>query len=145
MNFVKFNITKSRLWLCLPIIAADILDGTETLLGQPSEYWNGSHNLVNEFNPMAHWFMTTHPAALFIYVVPDFLTVSILIMVVPLTLAKTLSVFWTISGAIGLYNWLAGPLHMGWWISNIVTLIPAIILVYALDKASVEKVHVNSQ
>lgn len=141
---MKINYIKSRLWLCLPIIVADILDGTETLLGQPAEYWNGSRNLVNEFNPMARWFLEIHPAALLIYVIFDLLIVSTLIMILPLTIAKIFSVFWTMSGAIGLYNWLAGPLHMGWWKSNLATLIPTIILVYALERASVKETHVDT-
>jgi hypothetical protein len=133
---MNFYFMKGRLWLCLPIIIADILDATVTMLGQPSAYWKGSYGLVNEFNPIARWFLAIHPAGIVIYTVLDMLVISILIILLPLMASKTLSAFWCIGSAKAIYNWLVGPLHMGWWISNLVLLIPTIALVYAFDKAS---------
>ena len=133
---MKINIMKSRLWLCLPIIVTDLMDATVTLLGQPPDYWKGSYNLVSEFNPIARWFMFIHPLGAVIYILLDIAAISFLIVVLPLMLSKVLSAFWAIGSAKAIYNWLVGPLHMGWWFSNLVILIPTIILVYALDKAS---------
>ena len=133
---MKISITKSRLWLCLPIIITDLLDVIVTMLGQPAEYWKGSYYLVREFNPFARWFMVIHPLGALVYILLDIAAVAFLIIVLPATLSKVLSAFWAIGSAKAIYNWLVGPLHMGWWISNLVILIPTIILVYAFDKAS---------
>ncbi len=130
---------KGRLWLCVPIIITDLIDVTVTMLGQPAEYWKGSYNLVREFNPFARWFIVIHPVGAVIYIVLDIVMISMLIIVLPLMISKILSAFWAIGSAKAIYNWLVGPLHMGWWISNAVILIPTIILVYAFDKASVEQ------
>ena len=133
---MKINSLKmGRLWLCVPIIITDILDATVTMLGQPSEYWKGSYNLVSEFNPFARWLLTIHPTGIVIYTILDIAVISTLIIFLPLMISKTLSAFWAIGSAKAIYNWLVGPLHMGWWISNLVILIPTIILVYAFEKA----------
>jgi hypothetical protein len=109
------------------------------MLGQPTEYWKGSYYLVREFNPFARWFMAIHPLGAVIYIVIDIVMISMLIIVLPLMASKILSAFWAIGSAKAIYNWLVGPLHMGWWISNLVILIPTIILVYVFDKASFEQ------
>jgi hypothetical protein len=141
---MNINSIKDRLWLCVPIVITDLFDVTVTMLGQPSEYWKGSYGLVNEFNPFAHWFMVIHPIGAVIYIIIDIVVISLLIIVLPLMTSKILSAFWAIGSAKAIYNWLAGTLHMGWWISNLVILIPTIILVYAFDKASAEKTRADA-
>jgi hypothetical protein len=126
---------KGRLWLCVPIVLTDILDATVTMLGQPPEYWQGSYKLVSEFNPIARWLLAIHPLGIVIYTILDIAVISMLILVMPLMMSKTLSAFWAIGSAKAVYNWLVGPLHMGWWISNLVILVPTILLVYALEKS----------
>jgi hypothetical protein len=68
---MRFSITRDKLWLCLPIIVAELLDYSVTMLGQPAEYWKGSYHLVNEFNPFARWFMVIHPLGAILYIVLD--------------------------------------------------------------------------
>ena len=142
---MEISITKNRLWLCLPIIITDLLDLTAIMLGQPAEYWQGSYNLVIEFNPFARWFMVIHPLGALVYILLDIAVVSFLIIVLPLMFSKVLSAFWAIGSAKAIYNWLVGPLHMGWWISNLAILIPTIILVYALDKATTNQSNTAQQ
>jgi|SRR5215211_2241099 len=142
---MKISITTNRLWLCLPIIISDVLDVTVTMLGQPTGYWKGSYELVREFNPFARWFMVIHPLGAIVYILLDIAMISFLIIMLPLMLSKVLSAFWTIGSAKAIYNWLVGPLNMGWWISNLVILLPTIILVYAFDKASVNQTSSNVQ
>jgi hypothetical protein len=136
---MKINPLKGRLWLCIPIIITDLLDATVTMLGQPPEYWKGSYNLVSEFNPFARWLLTIHPIGIAIYTILDIAAISTLIILLPLMISKTLSAFWAIGSAKAIYNWLVGPLHMGWWISNLVILIPSIILVYAFEKSTISQ------
>jgi hypothetical protein len=112
----------------------EIFDATVTLLGQPDEYWRGSYYQVNEFNPVAHWALTIYPLVFVGYVIAECAFVSLLIIVLPLTLSKIFSTAWTIGSAKAIYNWLAGSLHAGWWISNFALFIPAIILVYACER-----------
>ncbi|HLO31309.1 MAG TPA: hypothetical protein VK249_19320 [Anaerolineales bacterium] len=142
---MKISVPKNRLWLCLPIIVTDLLDATVTMLGQPPEYWQGSHNAVSEFNPFARWFMVIHPLGAAVYILLDIAVISFLIIVLPLALSKILSAFWAIGSAKAIYNWLVGPLQMGWWISNLVILIPTVILVYAFDKASANQVSTDRE
>ena len=142
---MKLNITKAKLWLCLPILVAEVLDYTLTMLGQPVEYWKGSYHLVNELNPFARWFMVIHPMGIIIYIVLDIAATCFMIFILPLMLSKVLSAFWTIGSAKAIYNWLVGPLDMGWWISNLAILVPAVILAHAFDKASVSQTNLNAQ
>jgi hypothetical protein len=132
---------KRRLWLCMPIIFTDLVDATVTMLGQPAAYWQGSYELVNEFNPFARWFLAIPPMGIVVYVILDIAVISMLIIFLPLMMSKTLSVFWAIGSAKAIYNWLVGPLQMGWWFSNLVILIPTVILVYAFDKASAPQLN----
>ena len=136
---MTINSLKGRLWLCLPIIITDILDATVTMLGQPPEYWNGSYKLVSEFNPTARCLLTIHPIGIVIYTILDIAVISTLIIILPLMISKTLSAFWAIGSAKAIYNWLVGPLQMGWWVSNLVILIPTIILVYAFEKSTISQ------
>jgi len=140
---MNINLIKGKLWLCVPIIVTDLLDATVTMLGQPKEYWAGSYDLVNEFNPIARWLLTIHPIGIVIYTILDIAIISILVIFLPLIISKTLSAFWAIGSAKAIYNWLVGPLQMGWWFSNSVILIPTIILVYAFDKASTYLIRTN--
>ena len=134
---------RARLWLCIPIIITDLADATVTMLGQPAGYWQGSYELVNEFNPVARWLLTIHPLGIVIYIILDIAVISMLIILLPLMISKTLSAFWAIGSAKAIYNWLVGPLHMGWWFSNIVILIPTVILVYAFEQASAHQLRAD--
>lgn len=141
---MRINVTKDRLWLCLPIVITDLIDVTVTMLGQPAEYWKGSYNLVREFNPFARWFMVIHPVGAAVYIVIDIVMISILIIILPMMISKVLSAFWAIGSAKAIYNWLVGPLHMGWWASNLAILIPTIILVYAFEKSSENRIRAGN-
>jgi len=138
---MKVSITKDKLWLCLPIIVAELMDVTVTLFGQSSEYWKGSYHLVNELNPFARWFMVIHPLGAIIYIVLDITATCVVLLLLPSMFSKVLATFWTIGSAKAIYNWLVGPLQMGWWLSNLAIVIPAIVLVYALEKASVNQTN----
>jgi hypothetical protein len=133
--FIESTDLKSKLWLCLPAITANLFDALLTLLGQPAEYWGGTYRQVNEFNPMAHWALTTHPLAFLGYVICELMFCSIVIILLPLSASKVFSVAWTIGSAKAIYNWLAWEFSMGWWVSNLALFIPAIVLVYAFEKS----------
>jgi hypothetical protein len=53
--------------------------------------------------------------------------------------SKSISVFYTIGSAKAIYYWMVGTLHQGFWISNLLLIIPAIVLVYSFEKASGHK------
>jgi type III secretory pathway component EscU len=142
---MNVNLMKGRLWLCVPIIITDLLDATVTMIGQSADYWKGSYDRIDEFNPIARWLLTIHPIGIVIYTILDIAVISLLIMLMPLMISKTLSAFWAIGSAKAIYNWLVGPLHMGWWISNLVILVPTIILVYAFDKASTNQLSTDTR
>jgi hypothetical protein len=133
---MKIDYSKSRLWLFFPVIVACILDVSLTLLGQPAEYWITSFRVVNEANPVSHLLLTMHPLAFVLYNICELLIVCVLIMALPLIVSKTISVFYTIGSAKAIYYWMAGSLHYSFFVSNLVLIFPAIILVCAFEKAS---------
>jgi len=136
---IKIDCSKGRLWLCLPVMVTCLLDVIVTLLGQPSEYWITSFKVVNEANPLCHFLLTVHPLAFVLYNLCEILIVSALIMAFPVIVSKTISVFYTIGSAKAIYYWMAGSLHYSFFISNLVLIFPAVILVCAFEKAAEHK------
>jgi hypothetical protein len=127
---------KGRLWLLLPAFLSVIADMTITLLGQPAAYWQGSYHVVNEWNPIARWFLTIHPLMFLVYFILDAAIFILLVFIFPEILAKMLSAFYTLSSANSVYLWLAWPFHKSIWVSNIPLVIASILLIYAFEKAS---------
>jgi hypothetical protein len=136
---MRINYQKSRLWLCLPVILTSLMDVAFTLSGQPAAYWISSYRVVNEANPLSYWFLTIHPGAFVLYSIYVLLIVSLLVIALPEIAAKSISVFYTIGSAKAIYYWMVGTLHRGFWLSNLLLIIPAIVLVYAFEKASAHK------
>ena len=136
---MRINYQKSRLWLCLPVILTSLMDVAFTLSGQPAAYWINSYRVVNEANPLSYWFLTIHPGAFVLYSIYVLLIVSLLVIALPEIAAKSISVFYTIGSAKAIYYWMVGTLHRGFWVSNLLLIIPAIVLVYAFEKASGHK------
>ena len=135
----RINYEKSRLWLCLPVILTCLMDAAVTLSGQPAAYWTSSYRVVNEANPLSYWFLTMHPVVFVLYSIYVLLIVCLLIIALPEIASKTISVFYTIGSAKAIYYWMVGTLHKGFWVSNLLLIIPAIVLVYAFEKASGHK------
>jgi hypothetical protein len=136
---MRINYQKSRLWLCLPVILTSLMDVTVTLSGQPAAYWISSYRVVNEANPLSYWFLTIHPGAFVLFSIYELLIVSLLVIALPEIASKSISVFYTIGSAKAIYYWMVGTLHRGFWFSNLLLIIPAVILVYAFEKASGHK------
>jgi hypothetical protein len=136
---MRINYQKNRLWLCLPVILTCLMDVAITLSGQPAAYWISSYRVVNEANPLSYWFLTMHPLAFVLYSIYVLLIVSLLIIALPEIASKSISVFYTIGSAKAIYYWMVGTLHQGFWVSNLLLIIPAIVLVYAFEKASGHK------
>lgn len=136
---IRAKAAKIKLWLCLPIIACNILDKTMTLLGQPAEYWKTSYNLVNELNPIAHRLLTIHPLAFVISAIPELIIISILIILLPTRISKSVSVFYTIGSSKAFYNWMINSLNSSWLIANLMLVIPSFVLVYAFERLSKNK------
>jgi hypothetical protein len=136
---MRINYQKSRLWLCLPVILTCLMDVAVTLSGQPAAYWISSYRVVNEANPVSYWFLTIHPLAFILYNIYELFVVSLLIIALPEIVSKLISVFYTIGSAKAVYYWMVGTLHQGFWVSNLLLIIPAIVLVYAFEKASGHK------
>lgn len=133
---INIDYSKDRLWLCLPVMMTCLLDVSLTLLGQPAEYWITSFSVVNEANPICRLLLTVHPLLFVLYNLCELLIVSVMIMAFPVLVSKTISVFYTIGSAKAIYYWMVGSLHYSFFISNMVLIFPAIILVCAFEKAS---------
>jgi hypothetical protein len=124
------------LWLLVPALLAVISDMTITLLGQPAAYWTDSYRIVNEWNPIARWFLTTHPLMFLVYFIIDAVVLIVLVFLLPEILAKMLSALYTLSSANCVNLWLSGPFHKNIWISNIPLVIASIVLVLAFELVS---------
>ena len=130
------NSFRGRLWLLIPLLMADIVDNTITLVAQPAEYWRGSYLIGIEYNPIARWFLTSHPLAFIGYCLVELIIVSKLITVLPEIAAKILSAIYSITFANSISNWMAWRYHTNVWVTNLPLIIVSVILVYAFEKAS---------
>ena len=133
---IQINYQKNRLWLCLPVIFTCLMDIIITLFGQPAEYRVNSFSVVTEANPEIYWFLRTHPLAFVKYNVYELLIVSMLIIALPEIASKSISVFYSIGFGKAIYYWADNTLLFGFWASNLLLILPAIVLVYVFEKAS---------
>lgn len=87
-----------RLWWCLPAIVLCAADGLLTLWGQPEAYWSGNFASIDEYNPVAAWFLSLHPLAFAAAGVPYLALVVALVMWLPW---RRLAVFVAVAVASG--------------------------------------------
>ena len=120
---------KHRIWLCLPPFVAQVFDATMTLSGQPAAYWDGDYSLMNEFNPIYRLFLNLHPLAFVLFHVILFGVLALIIILLPLTLSKALSIYLVIANTFAGFLWLR-DLGVSIWIRYGLLIIPSILLTY---------------
>ncbi len=132
---VKRRILTQKIWLCIPPVTWSIADAVATLTGQPPTFWSGAYRLAREWNPIAQWFMHMHPLAFLAADLALIALVSSAIILLPVKLAKTLSVFIVMAHTNAVAAWLIYSFHTNWWTYTLTWLVSAILLVYTLARS----------
>jgi hypothetical protein len=94
-----------RLWWCLPVIVLSEADGLLTLWGQPESYWTDGYTNINEYNPLAAWFLRLHPLAFAASGVPYLILVIALVLWLPRRWAVLAAVVLAATHALGVIVW----------------------------------------
>jgi hypothetical protein len=94
------------LGLCLLPVLMTCLDDGLTLLQQPAAYWAGDYSKASEANPWFHHLMAYHPAAFISWEAASVLIFVGMILLMPQTLALTISIAYTLGYLVGASTWL---------------------------------------
>ena len=94
------------LGLCLLPILLTCLDNGLTLSGQPKEYWAGNYAKAVEGNPWHYKLLAYHPLALVAEEAASMLVFVGMILLMPQTLALTISIAATLGYMVGASTWL---------------------------------------
>ncbi len=94
------------LGLCLLPLLMTCLDNGLTLSHQPAAYWAGDYSKASEANPWFHRLMAYHPAALISWEAAAALIFVGMVLLLPQTLALTISIAYTLGYLVGASTWL---------------------------------------
>jgi len=114
--------------LALPPALLNLCDNAATLAGQSKAYWAGDFSRVNEASPTFHHLLTIHPAAFIVGGLGLALLVAGLVMLLPDTLALTVSIAVTVGHTVGVATWLAWRFEFDYQIVNGLILLTAALL-----------------
>ena len=92
--------------LCLLPVLMTCLDDGLTLSHQPAAYWAGDYAQAHEGNPWFYHLMAYHPAAYISWQVASVLIFVGLILLMPQTLALTISIAFSLGYLVGASTWL---------------------------------------
>jgi hypothetical protein len=113
--------------LCVPPLALGLVDGSLTLVGQSSFYWQ-DYLAVNEANPVFASLLQVHPVAFLAGAVAWLAMLCTLILVLPRLAALILSIAITFGHTIGSGNWLFDHFELGYHLANGYYLLSACVL-----------------
>lgn len=116
------------LGLCLTPILFSILDATLTLTGQSAEYWAGHFSQVNEASPTFHQLLAIHPVAFAVGILAWIVIYSVLILLLPETLALIVSIAVTMGHTVGSATWIVYRFQFGYQAANGLFLVAAVAL-----------------
>jgi hypothetical protein len=100
------QIRRRFLGLCLLPILLTTLDNGLTLHGQPKAYWAGDYSKAHEGNLWHYRLLTYHPLALVAEEAASMLVLVGLVLLLPQTLALTISLASTLGYMVGASTWL---------------------------------------
>jgi hypothetical protein len=125
------------LGLCMPPLVLGLVDGSLTLVGQSSFYWE-NYLAVNEANPIFASLLQVHPVAFLAGAAAWLAMLCTMILVLPRLAALILSIAITFGHTIGSGNWLFEHLELGYQLANGYYLLSACVLglgiSYAMDR-----------
>jgi hypothetical protein len=97
---------------CLPLMLMCALDASLTLAGQPTEYWHGKPDAVNEASPVFHHLLAIHPLA---FVAGNLVWMGIFVSLILLlsgTMALVATTTVTVGHSYGAATWLQPVSHL---------------------------------
>src|SRR3954453_10989186 len=100
------QLRRRLLGLCLVPVLVAALDGSVTLLGQPSGYWAGDYSQVNEGTPGFRAMLLQGPAVYIAGLAGWVLAFVGMILLLPTTMALAVCLVFTLGHAIGSYTWM---------------------------------------
>jgi len=98
--------TRRFLGLCLVPVLLAVLDGSVTLIGQPTAYWAGDHSRVLEGTPGFRILLTYGPAAFIAGHLVWQLAFVGMILLLPSTPALAICLMFTLGHTIGAFSWI---------------------------------------
>jgi hypothetical protein len=134
-SFLKSPFAKGRLWLCLPVAIACVIDVIASMLGQSPAYWAGAYIEANELNPLGRWFLSIHPLAFIAYNLGVIVLLTLTVLIVPNMPAKIIATSFVIFRAAGVEDWLNNVLHVDPIITDLLLIFIAVIFTYAFTQS----------
>ena len=109
------SLTHGKQWFCVAPVLFFGFDIAFTLAGQPAGYWSGYYHLANEASPPGYWLLAWHPLAFIGAAVVWAIVLCLVIMLLPTTLSKILSLAFVIGHTWGSASWFDRVLGLGYW------------------------------
>jgi hypothetical protein len=100
------QLRRRFLGLCLLPILLTCLDDGLTLSQQSREYWAGDYSKAHEGNPWYYHLLAEHPVAFIAWESASLLVFTGMILMLPQTLALTISIAFTLGYTVGTSTWL---------------------------------------
>jgi hypothetical protein len=116
-SYLGAGFTRRFVGLCVPPLVLGLVDGSLTLAGQSSFYWE-NHLAVNEANPIFASLLQVHPVAFLAGAATWLAMLCTLILVLPRLAALILSIALTFGHTIGSGNWLFNHFELGYHLAN---------------------------
>jgi hypothetical protein len=120
------QLRRRLLGLCLLPTLLACLDSALTLGGQSAAYWAGNYSRVNEASPTFHQLLAYHPLAYFAGQAGWILVFTLMILLMPQTLALMTSIAVTLGHTLGAASWFVFRLHYGYQLCSGLFLMTAI-------------------
>lgn len=116
-SYLGAGFKRRFLGLCVPPLVLGLVDGSLTLVGQSSFYWE-NYLAVNEANPIFASLLQVHPVAFLAGAVAWLAMLCTMIVLLPQLAALILSIAITFGHTIGSGNWLFGHFELGYQLAN---------------------------
>jgi hypothetical protein len=133
-SYLGAGFKRRFIGLCVPPLVLGWVDGSLTLVGQSSFYWE-NHLAVNEANPIFASLLQVHPVAFLAGAAGWLAMLCTLIVVLPRLPALILSIAITFGHTIGSGNWLFGHFELGYHLANGYYLLSACVLGLGINYA----------
>ncbi len=101
--------------MLLPVLSMMSCDIALTLLGQPSWYWMGDPESVQELNPLARWLLQQSPWLFLSLAILWMVLVSVVLLFWRHRFTKWIALVFTFAHAIGASTWLIRLGALGWF------------------------------
>lgn len=131
-----------HLVLLIPVFLMLFLDATLTLSGQPEAYWLGDSSQVNEGSPDFKALLAIDPLAFVLGAVGWLGIVALLLILLPRSLAFSVSAIVTIGHSVGASTWL---LHRGTAYDYQLSMLMCAVIGVVLSLAFTQTYHLTEQ